>query len=150
MDCKTRTTILCRMPLGEILEISQEIKELADVQVIKEPKASLIMMRAKESVQQIIFNVGEVLVSESTVSVDGTIGYGVVMGDEGAKAEAVALIDAVFRSEHSKWQDVKRNITIFLKERQELLQQEKRQEFNLIARSAVSFEIMDKREEDVN
>ncbi len=65
-----------------------------DVAVERPPHKSLVMARARDSVRQQPFYVGEILVTECTVKVDGVIGFGMIMGDEPDMAWRLAVIDA--------------------------------------------------------
>lgn len=150
MNIRERTKILINCPFEGLHYWVNQIKELATVKILKEPKMGLIMMRSRDSVAQEIFNAGEVLVSDCTVSVDNQPGYGVVMGNQPERAEAMAIIDAVFRAGGEKLEDLINNMQIWLKEQSGLQQKEQLSEFNHINRSKVNFETMEDMGIDIN
>lgn len=121
----------------------EKIEALGSIETIKRPNMGLVMMRAEESVENAVFNVGEVLVSEATVSVDGMLGYGISMGNEQEKAEVLAMIDAVYHSEDKKWLPIINSFNLWLKEQQEIQYQKKLSEFQITKRSFVDFNVMD-------
>ena len=66
-------------------------------EVVEPARAGLVMVRVRESARRSLFLLGEVLVTEAKVRVDGISGLGLIRGwDEGA-AEDLALIDAACR-----------------------------------------------------
>lgn len=143
MNSKQITKILGRCQLEDLLPWIDQIKEIAEVKILKEPKMGLVMMRSRDTVAQEIFNLGEVLVSDCTVFVDNQPGYGVVMGNQPERAEAMAIIDAVFRIRGGKLKDLINNMQIWIEEQSGLQQREQLSEFNHINRSKVNFEIME-------
>jgi len=136
------TQILSQCAMEDLRQWEKQIKEAGQVKILKEPQLGLVMMRAKDSVQQQIFNLGEVLVSECVVSVDGQQGYGVVMGNQPYRAEVMAVIDAVFHSRGAKWETLLIAINCWLEEQRKAQKREQQQEFNITGRSNVDFEIM--------
>lgn len=150
MTTRQRTKILINCPLEGLHCWINQIKEIAAVKILKEPKMGLIMMRSRDTVAHEVFNSGEVLVSDCTVSVDNHPGYGVVMGNQPAMAEAMAIIDAVFSVRGEKWADLINNMQIWIEEQSRLQQKEQQSEFHHINRSKVNFEAMKDMGIDIN
>ena len=59
------------------------------------------MVRVKETVDGEVFNLGEVLVTTCEVSLDGTPGWGMVLGQDAERALCAAVVDAASRREDS-------------------------------------------------
>lgn len=132
-----------RCPLKGLLSWVARVKENGTVKILKPPQMGLVMMRGKDTVAQEVFNLGEVLVSDCTVTVDGQLGYGVVIGNQPRRAEAMAILDAVFRMQEGKWKELLVSMKPWLEEQAQLQQKEQLKEFNFIKRSRVNFEMME-------
>lgn len=74
------------------------LEEAPEAEAIKGPRPGLVMMRAKESVNDEVFNVGEVLVSECAVASGNVVGWGMCMGENLKRAFNLALIDLAFEA----------------------------------------------------
>lgn len=148
MDTKQRTGLWGQCSLDDLSPWVARAKEKGPVQILKEPQARLIMMRAKDSATTEVFNLGEVLVSDCTVTVDGQLGYGLVLGNQPQRAEAVAILDAVFHAPGKKWAELRATMQPWLEEQARCRQIAQHLEFDHIARSKVDFETMAIRRED--
>lgn len=74
--------------LAEALLVS-----LGDIQVITN-RTGLVMVPMRDTVQNVDFHLGEVLVSEAHIAgADGHVGYGMVTGRDLERAMAMAVID---------------------------------------------------------
>lgn len=62
--------------------------------IIKEPHKTLTMIKMREPVKQSLFYIGEVIVTEAMVELDGVKGAAVLMGDDAEKTLHMAIIDA--------------------------------------------------------
>ena len=120
--------------------IAEEVRKSLKVKVIKQNTA-LIMMRARDSVEKEVFNLGEVLVSEAWVEVNGVLGYSLVLGDDTEKALAGAILDAVCELRHP----LSKKIVNMLKEEKEYYEKERAKEWMRIKSTKVEFEVMAKR-----
>lgn len=143
LDTKQRTRILSEIPLAELRPWLAQIERIATIQVVKSPKIGLLMMRATESVEQAIFNVGEVLVADCTVMIDGQLGYGVMIEHDLERVRALAVFDAVFHTTHSQWDDLKRQIEAWLLENEHRQHESWCREFAKIERSLVKFDLLE-------
>ncbi|HWQ78659.1 MAG TPA: phosphonate C-P lyase system protein PhnG [Anaerovoracaceae bacterium] len=80
---------------GEIIaKLSEKIKERHEIVVIKMPGKTLTMIQMREPVKNSLFYIGEVMVCEAMVELDGTKGMAVTMGDDFDKTLDMAVIDA--------------------------------------------------------
>src|SRR4051812_1231420 len=71
-----------------------------DVAVIRGPTVGMVMLQARESVEGIRFNVGEVLVTEALVAIGAHQGYAMVQGMAHELALAGAICDAAVEAGH--------------------------------------------------
>ncbi|WP_456277347.1 phosphonate C-P lyase system protein PhnG [Bacillus sp. AK128] len=77
-------------------QLSLQAEELVVIKIERKPKTGLIMLKVRDSVSMQPFYMGEVLVTECTVSIDGMYGMGTIMGEEFERSYQIAVIDAVF------------------------------------------------------
>lgn len=94
MDKRRISKILARASREEVRELAEEIKTAFSPVIIKAPEKSLTMIRMREPVQESLFYLGEVIVSEAIVELDGAKGMAVLMGDDFDKVLDMAAIDA--------------------------------------------------------
>ena len=94
MEKKRLTKILAKADRSDIAALSAEIQKAYSPVVIKEPGKTLAMIKMREPVKQSLFYIGEVIVCEATVEIDGVKGVAVVMGDDAEKTLDMAIIDA--------------------------------------------------------
>lgn len=80
---------------ASVRELAECILEVAgDVEVLSGPRAATMLVEMTESVQEQRFYLGEVVVSEASVSVQGSRGDALVIGRDLERAVAVAVCDA--------------------------------------------------------
>lgn len=94
MDKKRLFRIMAKASDEEIRELANDIIADHTVMVIKEPAKTLAMIKMREPVKESLFYIGEVIVCEAVVMVDGTRGMAVTMGDHFEKVYHMAVIDA--------------------------------------------------------
>ena len=94
MDKKRLFKILARATKQEIATLSAQILKDHRPMVIKEPGKTLAMIKMREPVKQSLFYLGEVIVCEAIVELNGTKGVAVTMGDDLEKTLDMAVIDA--------------------------------------------------------
>ena len=94
MDKKRLTRILARADRGDVAALSAEIQKTYNPIIVKGPGKTLAMIKMREPVKQSLFYIGEVIVCEATVEIDGVKGIAVLMGDDAEKTLDMAIIDA--------------------------------------------------------
>lgn len=67
------------------------------ISIISGPRVAMVQLRMQESVANSVFNAGEILVTETRLELNGTFGFGMIIGNEPAFATALAVIDAALR-----------------------------------------------------
>lgn len=105
MNKKRMFKIMSKADRSIIMKLAENVKKANEVMIIKEPEKSLAMIKMREPVKESLFYLGEVIVTEATVSVQGKNGTAVAMGDDFEKTLSMAIIDAacnadVFREEN--------------------------------------------------
>ena len=94
MEKKRLFKILSKAESEKVAELGKKIRDKYPVTVIKKPEKTLAMIKMREPVQNSLFYLGEVIISEASVSIDGTVGRAAAMGDDFEKTLNMALIDA--------------------------------------------------------
>ena len=96
MDRKRLSRILARACREDVAAITAGIRETHRPVIVKPPGKSLAMIKMREPVRQSLFYIGEVIVCEAVVEIDGARGFAVLMGDDEQKTLDMAIIDAAF------------------------------------------------------
>ncbi|WP_413375522.1 phosphonate C-P lyase system protein PhnG [Alkalihalobacillus sp. 1P02AB] len=139
MKRRRRTKILIE---GEPILAKEMAKEITDKykwQQVVEPRIGLTMVKVRETAQNSLFYLGEVLMSEAKVEVQGAIGIGLAMGDVQDFAQHLAIIDAayVLELEETKgWND-----KLLLEEKK--IERDRAKEQHQLFQTKVNFETMD-------
>jgi alpha-D-ribose 1-methylphosphonate 5-triphosphate synthase subunit PhnG len=87
--------VLIESPLGEVQALVEGIEKRYSVRLVREPEVCLTMLRAEDSLDAQEFFLGEALTTSCEVSVDGTAGFGMCLGEEPVRAYCVAVFDAL-------------------------------------------------------
>lgn len=93
MEKKRLFRIMVGAKKEKLQEFSQMIQKYGEVLIIKEPCKTLAMIKMREPVQNSLFYIGEVMVTEAIVEINQIKGMAVIMGDDFEKALAMAVID---------------------------------------------------------
>lgn len=139
MKRKELTEILVHCEESFLQRLSGEVEEHHNVTIIDEPALSLTMVKMRESAQNSLFYLCEVLVSECRVQIDNKIGIGIIVGNDFAKAYHLACIDAAYTTQSSllqKWLPL-------LNEEREKQRKQQHKENSAIMKTKINFETMD-------
>ncbi len=131
--------IMAEGDLGRWLDLAQSIVDRHKVEIMMPPEPCTAMLQAVDSVGCTPFYLGEVLMSEAAVAVDGVAGYGFAIEDEPQRALCVAIIDAALAAEVPETAAIRRALA---DEAARLSAQAKREE-SLVAATKVNFAIME-------
>ena len=82
MEKRRLFKIMSKADRKAVIELADKIRKDHELVVIKEPEKALAMIKMREPVKESLFYLGEVIVTEATVSVDGVSGTAVAMGDD--------------------------------------------------------------------
>ena len=94
MEKKRLFQILSRADRRDVIALGKELQQQYAVTIVKKPEKSLTMIRMREPVKQSLFYLGEAIVTEAVVTLEGTVGTAVTMGDDFEKTLYMAVIDA--------------------------------------------------------
>lgn len=97
MKRKRRTEILIKDNRSLVNRLKEEIESRYKVTVINESSHGLVIIKTREIAKNTLFYLGETLVTEATVYVNGSIGLGIVQGDEPDLAYNLAVIDVAYK-----------------------------------------------------
>ncbi|QER41872.1 phosphonate C-P lyase system protein PhnG [Thermodesulfobacterium sp. TA1] len=123
------------------LNIFFKMLSMEEVKVKKGPQAGCLMIKAKDCFG-VEFCLGEALVFEAEVEYKGIKGYGLVLAEEEEKAVAIAVLEAVFKSDE---ENLKKKLHRFLSKEKKKIEEAWEKERKLIAKTKVQFETMVKR-----
>ncbi len=122
-----------------VTKLASQIEETFSIKIERPPQTGLVMMKTRDSVSKQPFYMGEVLVTECVVEVDGTVGVGVLMGENPEKAYQIAMIDAAFNKNLpliEEW-------TVLLEEEERKIILREKEELALVSSSKVNFDTME-------
>lgn len=140
MTKKEISAILSRASKEEVEAIAGRLKETEQIQIIKEPQKTLVMVKVRESVGQSLFYLGELLATECMVSVNGSKGFSVMAGDDFEKTLSAAVIDGFLNNKgKEEQQEHVRNEIQKLEEKQKAGRAKMNAE---ILKSKVNFNVM--------
>ena len=94
MDKRRLTKVLVRADKSEVAAMSADIQITYQPIIVKEPGKTLAMIKLRDPVRQGVFYIGEAIVCEAAVEIDGVQGISVLMGDDAEKVLDMAIIDA--------------------------------------------------------
>lgn len=138
MDRRRRTEILIKGSMEIAKKMSLEISEKYKVKVIEEPNSGLVMIKMREDAKKSLFYLGEVLITEAKVEVNGKLGIGIVRGDKGELSYCLSVIDAAYNAdleETEGWDE------ILLKEEKRIDEEMKKYEAQIL-KTKVNFDTM--------
>jgi phosphonate C-P lyase system protein PhnG len=138
--------ILCECALEPLEAFVREIEQQCTVRVIREPSVGTTMIRAEDTVEGQPFYLGEALITECEVNVDGQAGFGICLGDEPVRSYCIAFIDALLQlpSPGIQSSDTRlRRVNLFLSEQETLVAAAQQTEHKHIQRTKVDFKLME-------
>lgn len=94
MEKKRLFRILSRAERSDVIRLGQELQQQYSMTIVKKPEKSLTMIRMREPVKKSLFYLGEAIITEAVVTLEGTVGTAVTMGDDFEKTLYMAVIDA--------------------------------------------------------
>lgn len=138
MKKELRTKLLIEVGQNEAITFANEIIQNYVVEEIQPPRQGLTMIKVRESAQNSLFYIGEVLVTETKVKVGGSFGIGLVKEEQDTLSRALAVIDAAYKEnlpETKQWEQV-------FEELEKRYQEQVNQLKYSIERTKVNFETM--------
>ncbi|MBP3952694.1 phosphonate C-P lyase system protein PhnG [Bacillus suaedae] len=139
MKKKRLTKILVEGRPEFLQKLANQIEDKHSPKIEREPETGLVMVKARDSVSMQPFYMGELLVTECTVSISGVLGFGMIKGEELERAYQLAVVDAGFNAnipEVAYWLDE-------LELEEGLIVQRHKKEEAMVAQSRVHFDTME-------
>jgi phosphonate C-P lyase system protein PhnG len=130
--------VLCECDLDALKDLVLDLEQRHIVTIVKEPSICLTMIRAEDSLDKQEFFLGEALTTECEVSVDGSVGSGICLGEEPVRGYCIAVVDALLRGDR-----VPPEVETFLENHRQLIAERQVEEFNLVMRTQVDFKLME-------
>jgi alpha-D-ribose 1-methylphosphonate 5-triphosphate synthase subunit PhnG len=133
--------ILCECALAPLEAFVRELESQSGttVQVIRHPAVATIMIQAEDSVEGQAFYLGEALVTECELTVDGQPGFGLCLGDEPVRSYCLAFVDALLLLADDRLSRVQ----AFLVEQEAAINGQLQTELAHIQRTKVDFKLME-------
>ncbi|MDC7223556.1 MAG: phosphonate C-P lyase system protein PhnG [Spirochaetales bacterium] len=139
MNRRERCRILIEGSGNLLKELGEEIEKSYTVQTIDEPNEGVVMVRMRDTARKAPFYLGEVLVTEAKVQVDGAVGIGIVRGRHPKRAYRLALVDGAWNrgvDRCGRW-------TELLVEERKRIEEVREREEGRILQTRVDFSTMD-------
>ena len=132
--------VLTECPNDNLVQFITDIESGLDIQMVIAPKLCMTMVQAEDSIDFQPFYLGEVLITECQVTVNGELGYGYCMGDAPQRAYSIAIIDALLHIPEHRLQT---EIHLFIEKEKAILTKSRLEEYNQILKTKVDFKIME-------
>ena len=97
MTRKRRTRVLILDPILR-KSLAGEVRIGSAIEEISAPNIALIQATVRESARRSLFHLGEVLVTQAKVRVEGVLGWGLIQGRDFEAAMELAVIDAAWNA----------------------------------------------------
>lgn len=131
--------ILCECNLEALQSFVESLEGIYKPLVSREPSLCTVMIPAEDSVEGQPFYLGEALVTECEVVLQGQVGFGMCLGDEPIRCYCIAFLDAALQLSDRHYD----TIMHFLKEQDALVTMAHVVEYNHIQRTKVDFKLME-------
>jgi alpha-D-ribose 1-methylphosphonate 5-triphosphate synthase subunit PhnG len=140
LDNRDINQIACHGRINLLKRLAAEIANSYEVEIVKEPSPVLVMMRVEESVENTIFNAGEIFAIECEVKVNGVSGFSCIINEnEYERAYYAALLSAVFKTNSP----LNNKQLKALKKELDSINRKRSLEFGAIKSTKVKFEVME-------
>ena len=131
--------IICECDLEPLETFVKELEPHCAIQVVRHPAVGTTMVRAEDSVEGQPFYLGEALITECELNIDGQPGFGLCLGDEPVRSYCMAFLDALMLLSDSRLSRVED----FLSAQAAVIEGRVRAEHELIQRTKVDFKLME-------
>lgn len=131
--------VLCECELEPLEKFVASLEPSFELKIVKSPSISMVMVQAEDSVEFQEFYLGEALVTECELLVNGQRGLGICLGDEPVRCYCIAFIDAITQLPGVNLE----NVNAFLNEQYHLIMKAEQLEYNQVLRTRVDFKLME-------
>ncbi|TDX00832.1 phosphonate C-P lyase system protein PhnG [Dinghuibacter silviterrae] len=135
----TPDEILCACSLDALEAFVRTLEPLYTVVIARYPTLATTMICAEDSVEGQPFYLGEALVTETALVLDGQTGYGICLGDEPVRSYCIAFIDAALLLGGDRVAPIQ----AFVEVQGAFLEEARRIEHAQIQRTKVDFKLME-------
>ncbi|MBT2582237.1 phosphonate C-P lyase system protein PhnG [Planococcus sp. ISL-109] len=107
MKRRKRTEIMIQGNECLARELAESITQKYECLEISAPQYGMTMIKMRESAKNSLFYLGEVLITETKVEIEGRIGIGIVTGMKEDLSRNLAIVDAAYKAqlpETAAWQ----------------------------------------------
>ena len=132
--------VLCECAQDRLINFVSQLESNLTVEIVLAPKLCMTMVQAEDSIDFQPFYLGEVLITECQLTVNGELGYGFCMGDAPQRAYSMAIIDAIL---HKPEHPLQTEIQLFIEKEKAILTKSRLEEYNQILKTKVDFKIME-------
>jgi phosphonate C-P lyase system protein PhnG len=130
---------LCECELEPLEKFVASLENKFEVKVARQPSISMAMIKAEDSVEFQPFYLGEALITECEVLINGQRGIGLCLGDEPQRCYCIAFIDGLTQLKDVDLKPVEE----FVLEQYQLIEKSKQLEYNQVLRTKVDFKLME-------
>lgn len=131
--------VLIEGDLDRIKDFVQNLESKYKIEITRNPSIGLTMVRANDSVEKQEFYLGEVLTTETEVSIHRKVGIGICIGDAPTRSYCLAVVDAILQLEDEHYNEVH---SFLIKEAEHIKNKEKEEHYE-IQKTKVNFKLMD-------
>ena len=130
---------VCECELEPLEQFVTQLEQRHAIEIRRKPSVCLTMIPAEDSLEQQKFFLGEALTTECEVTVDGTAGFGLCLGDEPVRAYCIAVVDALLHGGAPAVPELDK----FLRKQSDAVARRDKEEFDLILQTQVDFKLME-------
>lgn len=131
--------IICECDLEPLEAFVRELEPDCAIQVVRHPAVGTTMVRAEDSVEGQPFYLGEALITECELNIDGQPGFGLCLGDEPVRSYCMAFLDALLLLSDPRLP----RVDAFLSQQAALIESRIRAEYDHVQRTKVDFKLME-------
>lgn len=114
MDRDRRFELLSHAETESLLDLAEEVLAgHVSVALVIPPHVGTLMLRLLDPVSDLVFNAGEVLVTEAQVAIGEHQGYGLRMGRVAKEALAAAVVDAAVEAQLGSTPRIMERLAVF-------------------------------------
>ena len=128
-------SILTHAPAHVVKSFVEDLLQQVGEIIVEQNRTGLVMVPATDSVDGTIFHLGEVLIAEAYVTVEGHRGYAACMGRDLEQSLALAILDATQRGNLLTEQ-----VNAFVAEQADLLHQQEQHLLRQVEATRVNME----------
>lgn len=139
MNASRFSRIIGKCPRELVCDLVHPIMGKYEMQVLRNPATTLVMVQMRETVAGDRFYLGELLASEIMVQLAGSKGFALLAGDDLDRALCAAALDALRRSSLPEWEPVYQALS----EAEQQIEGAAQQEMRRHAASHVQFNTLD-------